>query len=71
MCFKEFFKVFITLDNTRPGSEKNLLLSLYQIMIKLILTVSLACTQCLVGFVNKEILHDEVDIPGSFPFKGL
>ena len=65
MFFKEFFKVFITLDNTRPGSEKNLLLSL------LILTVSLACTQCLVGFVNKEILHDEVDIPGSFPFKGL
>ena len=35
MFFKEFFKVFITLDNTRPGSEKNLLLSLYQIMIKL------------------------------------
>ena len=71
MYFKEFFKVFITLDNTRPGSEKNLLLSLYQIMIKLTLTVSLAYTQCLVGFVNKEILHDEVDIPGSFPFKGL
>lgn len=35
------------------------------------LTVSLAYTQCLVGFMNKETVHDEVDIPGSAPFKGL
>ena len=28
--FEQFFKVFRTLHNTRPGSEKNLLLPLYQ-----------------------------------------
>ena len=80
MFFEQFFKVFRTLHNTRPGSEKNLLLSLYQFWFNTVdvnndqvnqLTVSLAYTQCLVGFVNIEIVYDEVDIPGSPPFKGL
>ena len=30
MFFEQFFKVFRTLHNTKPGSEKNLLLPLYQ-----------------------------------------
>ena len=68
MFFIEFLKVFRTLHSTRPGSEKNYLLPLYQFWFNTVdvnndrvnqLTVPLAYTQCLVGFMNKEIVHDE------------
>ena len=82
MFFEQFFKVFRTLHNTRPGSETEFSAPLVSVLVQYCgrkygndqvnqLTESLAYTQCLEGFMNKEIVHDEVDIPGSPPFKGL